>query len=55
MRNIVCHKVGIDVQNLELCGEMEHAGVSDCVGELLLDRIQRLSMKFQGQRSSAGC
>ena len=39
MRGIVCHKVGIDEQYPELGRALEHAGVSDCVWELQLDRI----------------
>ena len=50
MRNIICHKVGIDERNTELGGALQHAGVIDCVRELHLDRIQRQSMTLQRHR-----
>ena len=48
MRSIVCHKVGIDKQNPELGGSVQHAGV--CVCEQQLGRIQSQSMTFQRHR-----
>ena len=48
MRSIVCHKVGIDVQNPELGRALEHADVCDCKQQL--DRIYRQSITVQGHR-----
>ena len=50
MRSIVCHKEGIDEQNLAVGGALKNAGVCDCVRELQLDRIQHESMTFQSYR-----